>query len=415
MDDDSTEGALDELRRVWEAQAQADPLWAVLSEANRRERGWDVEAFMATGQEQIDKTTARFFELGGTLPDDELALDFGSGVGRLTQPLAKCFQRVIGVDISSTMAAVARRINVHGDRVEYVVNERPDLAFLDDGSVSLVFTHITLQHVPSDVAARYIHEFLRVVKPGGAIIFQLPSHYSASYLPPESTDAALAPGAMRARIELAELSGPPVSGAELTIVAEVTNLSREPWLQGSTRTINLGNHWAEAPRPSRRRPWRRSHTRQEQMTIHDDGRSRLPGRLDPGDTARVPIRVHTPTRPGRYLLQLDVVQEGVSWFASNGSDLFATVVDVVAPSVAPEPGAVEDYSGGTFGDLISPRPFEAPAFAMNAIPRAEVEALLRSRRARILGADEWVNEWHSFTYYVQAAGQAAAGERGGHA
>jgi len=97
-------------------------------------------------------------------------------VGRLTQPLARQFRRVIGVDISPTMVAVADRLNQFGDRVEYRANDRPDLSFLADGSVSLVFTHITLQHVPAGVAVDYLREFLRVAKPGGAVIFQLPSH-----------------------------------------------------------------------------------------------------------------------------------------------------------------------------------------------------------------------------------------------
>jgi hypothetical protein len=53
-------------------------------------------------------------------------------------------------------------------------------------------------------------------------------------------------------------------------------------------------------------------------------------------------------------------------------------------------------------------------FEMNPIPRVEVEQLLRSAGATLLGADEWVNEWHSFTYYVRA-GHEEAGTRSGRA
>jgi hypothetical protein len=66
-----------------------------------------------------------------------------------------------------------------------------------------------------------------------------------------------------------------------------------------------------------------------------------------------------------------------------------------------------DYAGGTFHDLIAAQAFEAPMFEMNPIPRAAVEQLLRSAGATLLGADEWVNEWHSFTYYVRAAHEEA--------
>ena len=54
---------------VWEAQAQADPLWAVLSEPDKRGRGWNVVDFMATGEEHVAKALAKLAEFDGELPD----------------------------------------------------------------------------------------------------------------------------------------------------------------------------------------------------------------------------------------------------------------------------------------------------------------------------------------------------------
>src|SRR5690606_28251822 len=45
-----------------------------------------------------------------------------------------------------------------------------------DASMDLVFSLITLQHIPPKVSKGYLREFVRVVKPGGVIWFQLPTH-----------------------------------------------------------------------------------------------------------------------------------------------------------------------------------------------------------------------------------------------
>src|ERR1700687_502503 len=42
---------LDVVGRVWESQARSDPLWAVLSERDKRGRGWKFDEFLATGEQ----------------------------------------------------------------------------------------------------------------------------------------------------------------------------------------------------------------------------------------------------------------------------------------------------------------------------------------------------------------------------
>ena len=102
------------------------------------------------------------------------ALDFGCGVGRLTRALAAHFDRVTGVDISPAMIEHAREHPSPG--LEYVVNEAADLRRFADAQFDFVYSSITLQHMPPRFARNYIAEFLRVLKPGGILLFQLPSH-----------------------------------------------------------------------------------------------------------------------------------------------------------------------------------------------------------------------------------------------
>jgi SAM-dependent methyltransferase len=102
------------------------------------------------------------------------ALDFGCGVGRLSQALADRFQEVVGVDIAESMVAKAHEFNRHGNRVRYVVHGSDDLSCFADGLFDLVYSVITLQHIPPEAAAAYIGEFFRVLRPGGTAIFQVP-------------------------------------------------------------------------------------------------------------------------------------------------------------------------------------------------------------------------------------------------
>ena len=345
---------------------------------------------MASGEDQIARELSRFGELGGVLPDRALAVDFGSGVGRLSQPLASRFDRVVGIDISPTMVAVARRLNAHGDRVEYVLNDKPAFPFLQTGTASFVSTVITLQHVPPPAIVAYLDEFFRIAKAGAGIVFQLPSHYSDDYLPGDGSDDPLPPSAHVADIRTKAPLPALLPGQQVTIDVIVRNGSDEPWLQGRLHPLQLGNHWLDAERG---------------MVAFDDGRARLPGRLGPGEEVEVALDVRAPATRGRYVLQLDVVQEGVSWFAPSGPtpvELEATVGRNRIGRTWRAGRPVRRYEGGSFDDLISPTSMVAPMFEMNGIPRDEVEAIITDRGATLLGTDEWVNEWVSFTYYVQA-------------
>jgi SAM-dependent methyltransferase len=102
-------------------------------------------------------------------------VDFGCGVGRLSQALATRFERVIGIDIAASMIQEAIRLNQFPGRCEYLHNMAADLAALPDESADFIYSSITLQHVVPRLAQRYIREFFRLARPGGLVVFQLPS------------------------------------------------------------------------------------------------------------------------------------------------------------------------------------------------------------------------------------------------
>ncbi len=165
---------LKDVQANWNRFGETDPFWAVLAWPGMEEGRWDVDAFFATGREEIHQVMAYVAGLGVEIGRDA-ALDFGCGVGRLTQALAHYFDEVHGVDISEAMLDLARELNQAGDRCHYHLNPRDDLSLFADDAFDFVYSNITLQHMPPRYARGYMLEFLRVLKPGGLAVFQIPS------------------------------------------------------------------------------------------------------------------------------------------------------------------------------------------------------------------------------------------------
>lgn len=167
---------LDDTQRHWDEFARQDPMFAILTDPAKRGNRWDPEAFFLTGQHDIDGTMQTLAGLGLPLARAR-ALDFGCGLGRLVQALARHFDVVTGVDISASMVEQARALNQFGDRVQYVVNTSEALEQFPSASFDLVHSVLVLQHLEPRYARGYIAEFLRLLKPGGVAWFQVPHRF----------------------------------------------------------------------------------------------------------------------------------------------------------------------------------------------------------------------------------------------
>jgi len=165
---------MQELRRHWDGMGKEDPLWAILTVPGKAGRRWNPEEFFATGRQEVDAVFQWIGALGIKVNRGR-ALDFGCGVGRLTQALADRFDSTHGVDIASSMIALAEQYNRFGDRCKYHLNEQDDLSLFADGSFDFVLTLICLQHMEPRYARGYLAEFARILAPGGVLCFQLPA------------------------------------------------------------------------------------------------------------------------------------------------------------------------------------------------------------------------------------------------
>jgi SAM-dependent methyltransferase len=157
--------------RDWEELAELDPLWAILSDPEKRFGKWELEDFFRTGEEEIASLMTQAERM--QLPRQrQRAIDFGCGVGRLTRALRSYFVACHGVDISSSMLETARGLNPDCD-----FRRGHDLQSFSDGSADLIYSRLVLQHQPdAQSVARIIADMLRVLAPEGLLIFQMPVH-----------------------------------------------------------------------------------------------------------------------------------------------------------------------------------------------------------------------------------------------
>jgi hypothetical protein len=369
-------------------------MWAVLSDPSRRGRRWNLDEFFETGRREI---SLLMFQLGslGLSPRRDRAVDFGCGVGRLTQALAAEFRHVIGIDVAPTMIQLAERLNKFGSGVTYSVNQRPDLSFIPGGTVDFVYSDIVLQHLLPDLAAGYVSEFLRIVRPGGVVVFQLPSHRrSVEEMP--AAPVPLSSEAYSAQIELTSaIESKCAPSTAMRLVVTVRNTGPCQW-SVPAGAIRAGNHWRAAA--------------DNAMLVQDDGRSSVPP-LQPGEHCSVTLDIRAPDRAGSYVCEIDLVHEGLWWFADQGSPplripFFVAEAASEVSADTPRHGAVSYGSAAAIYDTPSPLENAPTEFPMHGIERQAVEGLIARHGGvlRHVEIDERCGrEWVGYRYFIRKA------------
>ncbi len=165
---------LEELQRTWDEFGQTDPFWSILTHPDKKGNKWDLDDFFQTGKKEINALLAHLETLRLPLRKEK-ALDFGCGVGRLTQALACHFHVVEGVDIAPSMIELANKLNHYGDRCKFHLNAKADLSLFDDETFDFIYTNIVLQHMEPAYSKKYLGEFLRVLVPDGVLVFKITS------------------------------------------------------------------------------------------------------------------------------------------------------------------------------------------------------------------------------------------------
>lgn len=410
---------LRELQRKWDAWGRKDPLWAAVTSPEQRGRKWDLGEFMRTGEAEVAFLFAHFSDLGITVPRAR-ALDFGCGVGRHAQRLASVFAQCDGVDIAPSMLREARRLNRHPN-CHYHLNARSDLSLFGDGTFSFVHCVLVLQHVGPALARGYLRELLRVLAPGGALVVQLPTASPMERVADGERTMARGPlpeGGFRAHLQVATrtLALEPCQAASIEVRAE--NHSSHAWPALGTSDgcfqISLGNRWLHPD---------------GEIAISDDSRIELPHDVQPGSAVSLTLWFMAPRTPGAYLLELDMVQEAVTWFHDKGSE--PTVIPCIVGGKSAGSGPPSELRAVTGGRTQEAWPHRAarllaavpglaymvngarrarhklrrwrsPVMEMHAVPTADVRAIIDEAGATVIEveAEQWPGAITSCRYWV---------------
>jgi SAM-dependent methyltransferase len=133
----------------------------------------DLQEFFRSGEQHVQHVLSCCRRLFGEGFQPKSVLDFGCGVGRLLIPFAREAQRVVGLDVSPSMLAEARK-NCDAFGVPHAAtllsNDRIDTA---DEVFELVHSAITLQHIEVERGLPLIEQLVDIVAPGGAIALHL--------------------------------------------------------------------------------------------------------------------------------------------------------------------------------------------------------------------------------------------------
>jgi SAM-dependent methyltransferase len=166
------------IARQWTSIATTEPHWSVLTNDKFRTASFaeNEEEFYRSGHHVASLVDTFATRNGVTIPKTH-ALEIGCGTGRVTAALAGQFETVTAVDISAghldlCRAALAQRSL---SNVEFVHLADPHTVTTLPGCSFLLST-IVLQHNPPPLIAYLLDWLLSKVEPGGAALFQVPTH-----------------------------------------------------------------------------------------------------------------------------------------------------------------------------------------------------------------------------------------------
>lgn len=162
----------DSMRQDWDERARKDAFHYIASWRD----DWDAESFFASGEQDYCRLVEPVLSQMGFEPTGKAMLEVGCGAGRMTQSFARRFGSVCAFDVSPEMQKQAQLHLRNLSNVRWVLGDGATLSPLDSESLDFVFSYLVLQHLPTERLVRhFVGEMLRVLRPGGAFLFQFNS------------------------------------------------------------------------------------------------------------------------------------------------------------------------------------------------------------------------------------------------
>lgn len=254
-------------------------------------------------------------------------------------------------------------------------------------------------------------------EPKAAITEEAPPPQSTVQAPTLSVAAATAPKGRRGRkpqpapkpyvIEWIADRFPERLTAGQTIVALITlkNAGSRTWNWGGGNPYRLGYRYYRNRRPLTMPPAK-------------DLRTDVPEDVLPGQTVVVEARVALPDEPGNYTLELDMVQEGVTWFKDQGASTLTRWLTVEAPGAAERNGLSANAGDAVqlpvrlFTDIAAKLPHSGAPYARRNLNQIRYIVVSHTGAHPHLGLDRiaraHINRGYpgiAYDFVVDAAGQ----------
>lgn len=127
-----------------------------------------VEECLASGEQVVG-----VLERLGVVHKDMVALQVGSGLGRIEAHLCHRVRHCYGLDVSPSMVRKARGL-VREPNVTFVCGDGTGLDPWPGDSFDLIYSFLVFQHMPRPQFQKYVREAFAKLKPTGALVFQIP-------------------------------------------------------------------------------------------------------------------------------------------------------------------------------------------------------------------------------------------------
>lgn len=161
---------MNKIEKKWEYFGGTNPYFAVLTlDEFKKENLNDaaLEDFFKSGDEYVERIWLDIENIFQPNFNPRKALDFGCGVGRITLPLAKHCEMVVGVDISENMLKEARQ-NAEKfslSNIEFLKGDN-DLTKVS-GKFDFVHSFIVFQHIKPEIGEKIFKKLVEMLSDDG--------------------------------------------------------------------------------------------------------------------------------------------------------------------------------------------------------------------------------------------------------
>lgn len=161
---------MDKIEKNWESIAKSNPYYAVVTFDKFDSENINtatLENFFDTGEKYVESIWKEIED--NFLPNfrPQKSLDFGCGVARLTLPIAKRSETVIGVDISENMLNEARQ-NAENFGIKNALFIKGDNQLSKvSGEFDFVHSFIVFQHIKPEIGEAIFEKLVKSLAEGG--------------------------------------------------------------------------------------------------------------------------------------------------------------------------------------------------------------------------------------------------------